>query len=121
MNAQYKEIEEIIKILSNCSFRITNEKKLQEDINYIFNKNNLNIEREFKLDEESIVDFFKNGIAIEIKIKGNAKKIYKQCERYCKNALVDKLILVSSKPMGFPEEINGKDCYFVDISSGFLL
>lgn len=119
MNVQYKELENIINVLKSYSFRVTNEKKLQEDIDFVFKENNLDIIKEFKLDNESIVDFFKDGIAIEIKIKGSAKKIYKQCERYCKNNLVNTLILVSTKPMGLPEEINGKDCYFVDISRGF--
>lgn len=114
------ELEKIMNILMSYQFPMNTEKELQSSINSIFIENNLNISKEFYLDSNSIVDFFVNGIAIEIKIKGSAKSIYRQCERYCSFDNVNSFILVSSKAMGFPKEINGKPCYYINISNNFL-
>lgn len=110
----------IVNILNSYKFPINTEKELQECIKTIFNDNGIKFQKEYRLDEKSIVDFYINGIAIEIKIKGSAKNIYRQCVRYCENEKVKTLILVSSKSMGFPEEINNKSCYFVNLSKNYL-
>lgn len=113
-------IEKIINILYSYKFPVSSEKELQEAIYFVFKENNFDVKKEYYLNNSSIVDFYTDGIAIEVKIKGSAKSIYRQCERYCLLDNVKSLILVSSKAMGFPEEINGKPCYYVNISNNFL-
>lgn len=98
------------------------EKELQQEIAALLIATNKNYEKEFRLDGENIPDFFLHdeGVAIEIKIKGNARKIYKQCERYCSFDKVKKLLLITNRSMGFPEQINGKDCYIINIGKAWL-
>lgn len=110
----------IIKTLSSYRFPLNKEKDTQASIETRFVENDIEYSREHRLDSENIPDFFIDGIAIEIKIKGNAKKIYKQCERYCKFEEVKQLILVTNRSMGFPKEINGKPCYFVNLGKAWL-
>lgn len=115
-------INKILKVLYSHRFPLVIEKETQKAIEEKFSENEIPYSREHRLDEKNIPDFFIDidGIAIEVKVKGNAKQIYKQCERYCKFDAVKKLILVTNKSMGFPKEINGKDCYFIKIGKAWL-
>src|SRR3989344_3647246 len=101
-------VQKIINIFNRVRLPLQNEKELQDAIEDLFIKNKINYERELPLDKDNIPDFYISGIAIEIKIKGNARKIYKQCERYCQFEKVKQLILLTNRSMGFPQEINGK-------------
>jgi len=114
------EIGDIIKLLSTKRFIITDEKELQKSIEDVFKASGAQYKREFILDQKNRPDFFIDGIAIEIKIKGNAKKIYKQCERYCQFNNVKSLLLITNRSMGFPEQINGKDCYIMNLGKSWL-
>lgn len=105
-------MNDVIKILSSTRFPLEKEKETQA-AGIVFN-------REYKLDPVNIPDFFIDGTAIEVKIKGNARQIYRQCERYCQFDDVKNLILVTNRSMGFPKEINGKPCYFVNLGKAWL-
>ncbi len=111
---------DIITILSRRRFSLTDEKQTQSEIASVLKQNNIEFQKEFMLDKKNIPDFFIDGIAIEVKIKGNAKSIYKQCERYCQFDEVKQLILITNRSMGFPPEINGKSCYILKLSIGWL-
>lgn len=113
-------ITNIIQILSSSRFNLENEKQTQSEIELKLKQNKINYVREHRLDEKNIPDFFIDGIAIEIKIKGNAKQIYKQCERYSKFDEVKNIMLVTNRSMGFPAEINGKSCYVVNLGKAWL-
>lgn len=113
-------VSEIISILKSKRLPLTTEKELQVEIEKLFIENNLSFEREYRLDNKNIVDFFIEGVAVEIKIKGTAKNIYKQCERYCEFEQVKTMLLVTSKTMGFLEQINDKDCYYFSLSRNWL-
>jgi hypothetical protein len=111
---------DIVKLISSVRFPLQNEKETQARIEKVFIDNKVKYEREFRLDDKNIPDFFIDGIAIEIKIKGQARKIYKQCERYCGFEQVKELILITGRSMGFPEEINGKSCYVIKLGKAWL-
>ena len=113
-------INKVLKILYSNRFPLVVEKETQAAIEQRFKENDIEYSREHKLDEKNIPDFFIDGIAIEVKIKGTAKNIYRQCERYCQFDEVRKLILVTNRSMGFPKEINGKDCYFINLGKAWL-
>lgn len=76
--------------------------------------------REYRIAKDIIPDFFQDGIAMEVKIKGSARSIYAQCKRYCAHERVRALILVTSRNMGFPAMINGKPCYYINLSEAWL-
>lgn len=113
-------ITHIIQILSSSRFNLENEKQTQKEIELKLKQNKIHYVREHRLDEKNIPDFFIDGIAIEIKIKGNAKQIYKQCERYSNFDEVKNIMLVTNRSMGFPAEINGKSCYVVNLGKAWL-
>lgn len=111
---------EIIKLLSPVRLPVQDEKETQSAIENVLLSNSVNFEREYKLDGKNIPDFFIDGIAIEVKIKGSARPIYKQCERYCQFENVKELLLITNRSMGFPKEINGKPCYILNIGKAWL-
>ena len=119
---------EIIKLLSSVRLPAQDEKETQKAIERIFFDNKWLFYREYRLDEKNTPDFLVatsllpivKGIAIEVKIKGSARKIYKQCERYCQFESVSELLLITNRSMGFPKEINGKPCYFLNIGKAWL-
>lgn len=119
---------EIIKILSSVRLPVQDEKETHTAIEKVFFGNKVTFYREYRIDEKNIPDFLVvtkwlpivKGIAIEVKIKGSARKIYKQCERYCQFDSVSELLLITNRSMGFPKEINGKPCYFLNIGKAWL-
>jgi hypothetical protein len=113
----------IFAILQGVRFPLQDEKKLQKMMWQKFQESTIGhmIKREYKFDEKSIIDFLVlERVGIEVKIKGTQKDIYRQLRRYAKFAQVDAIILVTSRPMGLPNEIEGKKCYYLDISKAWL-
>lgn len=113
-------INTLIKILSSQPLPLEKEKETQELIEALFKKNAIAYNREHMLDTNNIPDFFIDGIAIEVKIKGNAKQIYRQCVRYCNFKEVKSLILLTNRSMGWPQELNGKPCYIINLGKAWL-
>lgn len=115
-----KLITDILSVLRSRAFSITTEKELQAEIEKAFIKEGVEFEREYRLDNKNIVDFFIDGVAVEVKIKGAKKAVYKQCERYCSFDETKALVLVTNLTMGFPKQINGKDCYYHSLGKSWL-
>lgn len=112
---------EIIILLRSIRFNLQDEKQTQAAIAQEFDKAGMTTYlREHRFDEKNVVDFFVCNIAIEVKIKGSRREIFRQCERYCQFEEVQKLILITNRSMGFPEEINGKSCYLLNLGKAWL-
>ena len=115
-------LEKIFTLISKHRFSLDTEDHLKEQMAVILTLNGISYKKEHILDPKNIVDFFSDGIGIEAKIKTTetAKKIYKQCVRYCEFDEIEKLILVTNKALGFPKEINGKPCYVINLGKSWL-
>lgn len=117
---QEKKAEEVIGLLSKYQFSLSFEKDLQGQIDYVLRQNGFLFQKEYSFDKLSRIDFFGDGIGIEVKIKGTAKNIYRQCERYCQFDSLDVLILVTNRSMGFPPTLCGKPCYVLNLGRSWL-
>lgn len=115
-------LEKIYALISKHKFSLDTEDHLKQQMAVVLSENNIPYQREYILDPKNVVDFFCEGIGIEAKIKGGetSKKIYKQCLRYCQFDEVKQLILVTNKALGFPEELNGKPCYVINLGKSWL-
>lgn len=119
---EIKVIFKIIEMVSKYKLGVQNEKILQGQIAEIFIAGKIPFFKEYRLDDKNIPDFYirQAQIAVEIKIKGSKKEIYKQCERYSKFDQVKEILLITNRSMGFPEELNGKPCYVVNLGKAWL-
>lgn len=120
INTKSNIISDIIAAIKSIKLNLSDEKQLQENIAKIFNEKEILYSREYHLSNSDIPDFFIDGVCVEIKIKGNAKSIYRQCVRYCEHEKVQSLILITGRTIGFPPAINNKPCYVVKISESWL-
>lgn len=111
---------EIINAIRKHRFSLTSEAELQKQVAEALRKSGIPVEREYRLDGKSRIDFFCDGVGIEAKIKGGAKDIYKQCERYCGFSAIHTFVLITNRAMGFPGEIKGKPCYVVSLGMSWL-
>lgn len=122
---QEEIINTIFSKLKGQRLSLTNEKVLQREIEDLLRPvfgDDLKRERESVdfFDNENIPDFFINGVCIEVKIKGQKTALYKQCVRYCEFDSVKALVLITNLAMGFPKDINNKDCYFFNLSLAWV-
>lgn len=113
--------EQIVLILKKYRFNLSDEKLLQAELEEILLRNyGERMFREKRLDKKNIIDFLIDGIGIEVKIGGSKKAIYQQCVRYCSFEEVKSLILVTNVAIGFPKEINKKDCFVLKLGQAWL-
>ena len=116
-------IEKVAGVLRHKRLCLHDEKELQREMHKIFlsNMDPADVERELPLDKDNIIDFrIFAQVGVEVKIKGQKRAIYKQCVRYCEFDQIKTLLLVTNKSMGFPEQINGKDCYVLNLGRAWL-
>ena len=115
--------KEIIGLLQNKRFDLSNEKNLQMQISIILQQANIGFNREYVLDPQtrrSIIDFLIAGVGIEVKIGGSKKDIYRQIVRYCKFEEVKEIILVTSVSMTLPSNVSGKRAYVFNLNRAWL-
>jgi hypothetical protein len=117
INKMKKTLIEIQKALKGRALNLSNEKLLQNNIAEAFQDANLDFKKEVKIDENNIVDFMIDTLAIEVKIKSkvSAMNIYRQIERYAKNDKVETILLMTSKTISLPNNINGKPIYILSL------
>src|SRR3954469_19631495 len=117
-----EHIQAIAKAIKGKRFNLQDEKELQIQMFNYLSELTIPVEKEHHLDSKNIPDFFfpDQGIALEVKIKGSARHIYAQCERYTCFTEVKGIILITNRSMGFPAEINGKPAYFIKLGTAWL-
>lgn len=114
------DIQNVLQIFSTYQFTLSSEDELKTQMKTVLEQNQIEFVKEHALDKKNRPDFFIEGYAVEVKIKGAAKGIYKQCERYCAFEEVKGLILVTNRSMGFPESLNEKPCYVISLGKSWL-
>lgn len=117
-------IENIINLLKKKRFELVDEKVLQDQMHTVLIQafGLENVKKEYELvKKKDIIDFLlTGGIGIEVKTKLLKRKMYNQCCRYVESKEITKLILATCASTGWPEEINGKDCYVINLEEAWL-
>lgn len=113
-------IDATIKVLWGYKFNLHSEDALKTQMAEVLKLAGLSYVREYELDKKNRIDFFGSGVGIEVKIKGTAQSTLKQCEGYAAFDEVKSLILVTSKTIGFPAELNGKPVFVVRVGNNWL-
>lgn len=113
--------EDFVRFIARRRFTLADESALQREIAAELEQAGAAYEREVRLSSSDRVDFMLPGnIAVEIKLKGQRRAVFRQCERYVAHDNVRGLILVTNLTMGFPQEINGKPCWVASLGRAWL-
>lgn len=107
-------------LMTAYRFSLESEEELKLQMAKVMQDNDIPFKREYRLDPKNKPDFMVFEYAVEVKIKGAAKAIYRQCERYSTFDEVKGLYLITNKSMGFPETLNGKPCYVINLGRSWL-
>lgn len=115
------DVKDIIRLLQSRRFSLSDEKKLQAEIEETLIGAGIEHQREYRLDTSSIIDFMINGsIGTELKVKGSKLNIFRQVERYAGFDEIKQLLLVTNVPMGMPAEIKGKPVFIANLAKAWL-
>lgn len=114
--------------LAKLRLPLGTEKEMQDAVEKYLKNENIPHTKEHIFDAKNIFDFFVAkdlkgntiNLVIETKLKQPKRKIYDQCERYCQLPEVQNLILLTNTSIGFPKQINTKNCYVVNIGKAWL-
>lgn len=111
----------LVDVLTSHRLPLADEKELQAEIAKAFTSLGIAHRREVRLGDRDIVDFLVwDDTAIEVKIKGPARAIYRQVERYCGYDAVGSLVLATLKPIGMPDTVAGKPVSVAELGRGWL-
>jgi hypothetical protein len=113
-------MQRVMAILSLRRFSLEDEKRTQAEIAEALDARVDTWQREVRI-AGGIIDFVAFGeIGIEVKIKGAPKDIRRQLEGYAAEQTLSGLVLVSSKPVSLPAEINGKPVAQLNLGRAWL-
>lgn len=114
-------VNDIVKLIRSSRLDLSTEKRTQADFERRLIDAAISYEREVRLSDSDIVDFMIDGLAVEFKLRPKGKKaVYKQLCRYATYERVRQVMLASCTSMGLPEQIDGKDTYFVKLGEAWL-
>ena len=111
---------DIIRLIETRRLPLTSEKRLQAALAEEFAGAGIAAEREVDLGYGDIIDFMIGPIGLELKIRGQRRAIFRQCERYCGHERVGTLILATNAAMGLPARIGDKPVHVVSLARGWL-
>lgn len=110
----------IIRLIETRRLPLSSEKRLQAVLADEFARAGIAADREVDLGDGDIIDFMIGDVGLELKIKGQRRAIFRQCERYCGHERIGALVLATNAAMGLPGSIGGKPVHVVSLSRGWL-
>lgn len=115
---------DIVRLLQAHRLPLGNEKALQSAVANVLVAEGIVFEREYRLSGRDIVDFLIDcggvHVGLELKVKGAARDIIRQCERYCAHDLIGSLVLGTRRAMALPPLMHAKPCYVASLGMGWL-
>lgn len=111
---------ELVRLIERLRLPLAREKVLQRELAPHLDRVGVDIRREHDLGDGDIIDFLIDGVGLEIKIKGQRRAIFRQCERYCGHDALQALVLATNVAMGLPSTILGKPVFVASLGRGWL-
>lgn len=99
---------------------LDNEKATQRALEQALTAAGIAHRREVPLDHGNVIDFLVDGIGVELKLKGSARAIYRQLERYSEHGEVRAILLLTGRAMGLPSTIKGKPAAVASLGRAWL-
>ena len=114
-------VQDVIRLIHALRLPLGDEAAYQAGLGRALEGAGIGHVREHRLGPGDRVDFMlDDGTAVEVKLRGQARRIYAQCERYCGYPEVRGLLLATNRAMGLPPEIAGKPVWYASLGRGWL-
>ena len=115
------EMDRLVALVQTSRVPLGTEKETQEGLEKLFQDAGFQVDREVEVAPGSFIDFRSDaGIGIEVKLKGSARAIHRQLERYAKSGELTGLILATNRAMGTPTSIEGLPIRVASLGTGWL-
>lgn len=110
----------LVHLIESLRLPLSREKVLQRELSPFLDRFGESVQREHDLGDGDVIDFLVDGVGLELKIKGQRRAIFRQCERYCRHDAVKALVLATNAAMGLPATIAGKPVFVASLGRGWL-
>ena len=117
MEKSEHEIKILINILEQIKVGfLPQETQIHSIIAESLVKNGIEFQHEYRLSSDSRIDFLSGNIGIEVKKSTvKDKDLLKQLKKYSESDKISKIILVTTKSVNIPSDINNKQIYIVNL------
>ena len=117
-----KDMQKIVQIIESLRLDLSDEKRLQSDLETALRKAGLSFAREQALSARDIPDFLlQDGIVIECKLRPAQKMaVFRQLDRYAHHPEVRGIVLATNLSMTLPETIREKPAVMASLGKGWL-
>ena len=113
-------ISAVARVIATRRLPLQSEKQLQAALAVELERAGIAFEREVDLGGGDVIDFLCGDVGLELKIKGQRRAIYRQCQRYCCHDRIGALILATSAAMGMPSVLEGKRVHVLSFGRAWL-
>lgn len=117
MEKSEHELNRLINILEQIKVGfLPQETQIHSIIAESLVKNGIEFQHEYRLSSDSRIDFLSGNIGIEVKKSTvKDKNLLKQLKKYSESDKISKIILVTTKSVNIPSDINNKQIYIVNL------
>lgn len=117
MGKSEQELKRLINILEQIKVGfLPQETQIHSIIAESLVKNGIEFQHEYRLSSDSRIDFLSGNIGIEVKKSTvKDKNLLKQLKKYSESDKISKIILVTTKSVNIPSDINNKQIYIVNL------
>lgn len=117
MEKSEQELKRLINILEQIKVGfLPQETQIHSIIAESLVNNGIEFQHEYRLSSDSRIDFLSGNIGIEVKKSTvKDKDLLKQLKKYSQSNKISKIILVTTKSVNIPSDINNKQIYIVNL------
>ncbi len=117
MGKSEQELKRLINILEQIKVGfLPQETQIHSIIAESLVNNGIEFQHEYRLSSDSRIDFLSGNIGIEVKKSTvKDKNLLKQLKKYSQSNKISKIILVTTKSVNIPSDINNKQIYIVNL------
>lgn len=117
MGKSKQELKRLINILEQIKVGfLPQETQIHSIIAESLVNNGIEFQHEYRLSSDSRIDFLSGNIGIEVKKSTvKDKDLLKQLKKYSQSNKISKIILVTTKSVNIPSDINNKQIYIVNL------
>lgn len=112
--------ESIASAIMQWKYDLSDEMRTQDQIGGALKAANIKFDREVKLSDSDRIDFMCGTVGLEVKLKGQARAIYRQVQRYTGSSKVTHVIVVTARTLGMPKTVGGKPVYVLSLGRAML-